>query len=508
MHTAPGICLSLLGRFCLYLGAREITAPAFKSRKALSLLKLLAITPPQQLHRDQGMEVLWPELDPEAAASQMYKAIHYIRKVFDTAQSTIASDALLVYRNEVLQLTAPAAVHTDVEAFQQRAQDARRTKSVAAYQRAVACYTGDLLPADIYASWSDELRESLRRQFVELLMALGQKYNDAGYFADAADAFRRVLAIDSLDERAHQGLMRAFALQGSRSQALHQYKRCKEIVAKELGVTPSAATVALVQEIREDKLQPPAEVATLPKIDVAKTLLALPKHRPLIGRQHELAQVATLFDTVAAGKGEVLILQGIAGIGKTLLAQEMLHLEQLRGYHTLLGSAYEQEKDMPYSPAIEALRMAMRLSPDLAPLIPAELAAGIPELRSTPPAASATHGAAAQNYLFAGVLRCLKALAEQSPVVMILEDVHFADEDTLKLFHYLVRNAVDLPLFLAGTCRPLEPATSPTVVTLLEALERRRSAHIFALPPPRVLCTLWKRSGDGAYSHLCICLLR
>src|SRR5262249_61461734 len=118
--------------------------------------------------------------------------------------------------------------------------------------------------------------------------------------------------------------------------------------------------LARAQEIREKQVHPPVEATTLPKIDPAKTVLALPKRRPLIGRQHELTQVAPLFDTLAAGKGEVFILQGVAGIGKTHLAQEMLHLTQLRGDHTLLGSAYEQEKDLPDSPVIEAPRMAMR----------------------------------------------------------------------------------------------------------------------------------------------------
>jgi predicted ATPase len=481
MSSSPGICLSLLGRFCFYLGEREILAAAFKSRKALSLLKLLAIKSPHQLHRDEVMDIFWADLDPADAAAQMYKAIHYIRKAFEAANGDLAPEALLVYRDEVLRLTAPAGVHTDVEAFQNLAKEARRTHGFSLYQRAAASYTGDLLPADIYESWTEELRESLRVQFLELLIALGQKHIDAGDFADAAEAFRRVLGIDPLDETAHQGLMRAFALQGNRSQALHQYKRCEEILAKELDAKPSAETVALLKAIREGKIQPPPQAGPK-KAGAAKPASALHKRSPLVGRQNELKQAATLLDSLAQGKGEVLLLQGMAGIGKTRLAQEIFYLAELRGYHPVLGSAYEQERELPYSPFVEALRLAINTAPQHAPLIPAELAAAIPELPSAP-VPSAQTDATAQGYLFAGVLRFLKALADVTPVVMILEDLHFADEGAIKLFNYLARNAADFPLLLVGTCRTAEPEISAELMTLLSTLNRSRLADTIFLQP-------------------------
>ena len=118
MNTHSGICISLLGRFCLYLGEQEIAATAFKSRKALNLLKLLAIRTPHELHRDQALDMLWADLDPAAAAAQLYKAIHYLRKAFATSTAEIAPEDILVYKDEVLQLTAPGQVHTDAGAFQ------------------------------------------------------------------------------------------------------------------------------------------------------------------------------------------------------------------------------------------------------------------------------------------------------------------------------------------------------------------------------------------------------
>jgi len=481
MNTPTGICISLLGRFCLFLGEHEIPETAFKSRKALSMLKLLALNSRHRLHRDQTMDALWPDLDPAAAAAQMYKSIHYIRKAFEAANSDIAADELLVYRDEMLQLVAPAEVHTDVEAFQKLAQEARRTNSLWAYQRVAASYAGDLLPADIYESWTEELRESLRLQFLELLHALGQKYVEAGSFVEAAEAFRRVLAVDGLDETAHQGLMRVFAMQGSRTQALHQYKRCEEILLKELGVKPSAETIALAKEIRDEKIQLSSKASGPIRVGPTKSYFALHKRSPLIGRQSEMKSVSSLFDDLAQGQGAVLVVQGMAGIGKTRFGQEIVQLAHLRDYQVMVGSAYEGESETPYGAAAEALRGAASASRDLLQFIPQELANAIPEVELIANKTSRGGRATAQSNLFAGVLRFLKALAGQSPVILLLEDLHFADEGTIKLVNYLARNAADFPFLLAGTCRTIEPETSSALVSLLSSLERAPSTAFFQL---------------------------
>ncbi len=482
MNASPGMCFSLLGRFCLYVGEQEVPEAVFKSRKALSLLKLLALKPKHQLHREQALEFLWPDLEPGAAAAQMYKAIHYLRKAFETAIAGLPSEELLVYKDEILKLTAPAEVHTDLDAFEHLAKEARRNKTLSAYQRAVACYAGDLLPSDLYESWTEELRASLQEQFRELLLALGHTLIESGDLAEAVEAFRRVLGGDALDESAHRGLMRAFALQGNRSQALHQYKRCEEILAQELEARPSAETLTLWRDIREGKIQPAPQIAIRKNRGATNPASLLHKRGPLVGRQNELRLITALLAAPAQGAGAVLIMQGPAGLGKTRLAQEICYLAQARGYLPLMGGAYEQEKDLPYGPIIAALRSALNDAREQAHLIPSELAAGIPELQPVPRLSSQNEGAA-QSRLFAGVLRFLKALAAPAPVVLIVDDMQNADEATIKLFHYLARNAAEFPLLLVGTCRPTDQETSEELAKLLSTLQRNALADIVSLPP-------------------------
>jgi DNA-binding SARP family transcriptional activator len=101
------IHLSLLGGFSVRLDSREVTEAAFARRKARSLLKLLALRPGHQLHRYQAMDLLWPNLSPRGAATQLYKAVHHVRQAFATVYPGLPPGALLEIRGEVLNLKAP-----------------------------------------------------------------------------------------------------------------------------------------------------------------------------------------------------------------------------------------------------------------------------------------------------------------------------------------------------------------------------------------------------------------
>ncbi len=475
-----GFCLALLGGFSVWLGEHEVPEGAFEKRKARHLLKVLALQPGHRLHREQALDLLWPELDPRSAAAQLYKAIYYIRQAFATAQPPCPPEDLLDLHAEVLTLAAPAGVHTDIEAFEHLAREATHTRDLALLQRAAACYKGDLLPEDLYEEWTIMPREALRERFLEVLVALGEGYLAIGYLDEAADAFRQVLAREPAREDAHRGLMRVFALQGSRDRALRQYRLCIEVLARELDVEPLPETTQLYQDILNRKIQPRREVSAPP---VASGFSPAPTLPPLVGRQAEMKTITELLDRLARGQGAVLALEGSAGIGKTRLAHEIRQLGQRRGYLALLGSTHDQEGQSPYAPVIEALRMALRTDPVHADLIPAELAVAIPELPPTASPVPSADRVAAQNALFASVLRFLAARARSTPVILILDDLHVADEGSLKLFHYLARETPNQPLLLVGIWRAQEPGATPGLETLISSLERHNLHYRLPLTP-------------------------
>jgi len=465
----------LLGGFAVWIEEREIPEAAFGRRKARSLLKLLALQPGYKLHRDQALDLLWPGLDASAAAAQLYKTIHHVRQAFGKAEPGVSPESLLPLRDEVVSLAAPGGVHTDIDTFERLAREARRPWNVGMLQRAIASYSGDLLPADLYEDWTEQSREALRQLHMELLLELGEAHLGFRQLAEAADAFRQALARDQATEAAHRGLMRVYAAQGNRSRALRQFKRCTEALERELDVAPDEETARLHREIAN------GEGTQVRRPGLAPVFEAEPPG-PLAGREKETKEIAGLLAALNRAAGSVLGLEGTAGIGKTRMAQQILHLARQSGYRTLFGATHQEEGRSAYAPFVEALRMALQAEGGHADLIPAELAVSIPEIVPAAPVVPAADRRAAQTELFAGVLRFLTAEARAAPVVLILDDLHIADEGSLRLFHYLARHTSHLPLLLVGTWRG-EPDLAPELASVAGNLQRQGLLRRLVLSP-------------------------
>lgn len=452
--------LRLLGGFAVRVGGLEVAEAAFERRKARSLLKLLALQKGYRLRRDEALEALWPALSPPAALSQLYKAVHQARAALASVGSGISPEELLALKDEVLSLQAPGGVKSDLEAFEAQAKAALASRRIDQLERALAAY-GELLPADRYEDWTLQRREALQELQARLFLALGQAQLTQGQLAEATEAFRAALELDPAHEEAHRGLMQIYALQGSRAQIDRQYRRCRQALAEELGAEPAAETEALYRRLLAAPLPFSAGEAPVPS----------PPLQPLAGREGELGQLARAFERLALGQGVVLGLEGPPGIGKTRLAQEVLRLSRQRGYQAFLGSTHAAEGQLPYAPFVEVLRQALRADPKDAELLPAELRAHIPEL--PPGGAPVLSGdpLAAQGLLFAAVWRFLARRASQNPLVLALDDLHNSDEGTLRLFHYLARQAVESPVLLLGTWRS-EPELPQALRELIYSLER------------------------------------
>ncbi|MFM9419142.1 ATP-binding protein [Thermus scotoductus] len=462
--------LRLLGGFAVRVGGCEVAQAAFERRKAQSLLKLLSLQKGYRLHRDQVLEALWPTLSPPAALSQLYKAVHQARAALASAGLGLPPEELLALKGEVLSLQAPGGVISDLEAFEAQARVALASGQITQLEQALASYD-ELLPADRYEDWTLERREALQELQVRLSLALGQARLTQGLLAEATEAFRTVLKLDPAHEEAHRGLMQIYALQGSRLQMDRQYHRCRQALAEELGVEPAPETEALYRRLLAAPLPPLAGEAPVP---------ASPTW-PLAGREEELSQMARALERLALGREVVLGLEGPPGIGKTRLAQEVLRLSRQRGYQTFLGTAHATEGQLPYAPFVEVLRQALRTNPADSELLPTELRAHIPELPAGGAPVLTGDPLAAQGLLFAAVWRFLSRRATDSPLVLVLEDLHNSDEGTLHLFHYLARQAVESPVLLLGTWRS-EPKPPQALKQLIHSLEGL-GLHSLSLKP-------------------------
>ncbi len=445
--------ISLLGRFQVRVGETLLGSDDIEGRKAPALLKLLALDRNHQLVRDQAMDLLWPDLDSESAAAQLYKALHQLRKAFGRQRASKSGEWIVTDKN-LVSLSPPDGVTTDISGFEQAAREALTSKQVNALERAAVLYTGDLLAMDLYEPWTEEPRDRFRQLYSDVLLALAETYHKRGNLAGAAETYRTALGKDATLEAAHRGLMTIFAQQGQRARALKQYSLCVAALTNELGVTPSQQTRALHDRIEQQK-----EAADL-AIDRAPlhTPIRLP---PLVSRKPECQVIDACLDQLSATRGGVVIVEGPAGIGKSRLVGELVARAQRRGFDALVGSAYDAEQTIAYGPFIEILQAALRDDPSGGDMIPVEIASvisgrpqGAQPVRNSDPRA-------AQTYLFASIMEFLRCRALANPLVVVLENCHAADRGTLELIHFLGRRLQDVPLLLVATRRDEETGDDP-----------------------------------------------
>ena len=137
----------------------------------------------------------------------------------------------------------------DVGAFEEAASAARRSQDPAAYRMALELYAGELLPEDRYEEWVEKLRMRLQEVNLSLLLGLARLHEERADYDSAIEALRTVVAEEPTREEAHVGLMRLYALSGSRAEALAQYGQLDEVLNWELGTEPAASSRALRDEI-------------------------------------------------------------------------------------------------------------------------------------------------------------------------------------------------------------------------------------------------------------------
>jgi predicted ATPase/DNA-binding SARP family transcriptional activator/DNA-binding CsgD family transcriptional regulator len=310
----------LLGGFRVSVGSRSIDEDQWRLRKASGLIKLLALAPSHRLHRKRVTDLLWPDLDPRAAANNLHHTLHYARRTLDPASEPGASRYLLL-RGEQLALCPDAPLWVDVEAFQEASAGARRAREPAAYQAAIELYAGELLPEDSSEGWTEGQREELRRTYLDSLVELGALHEERAEYEPAMEALSRVTAEEPANERAHVGLMRLYALAGRGQEALRQYERLEKALSDGFGREPHQASRLLRDEIAAGRL-PPSPVASegpTPEDPPGLGRHNLPTTRTsFVDREHEMLELKR-----DLAMTRLLTLTGAGGTGKTRLAQEV-----------------------------------------------------------------------------------------------------------------------------------------------------------------------------------------
>ncbi|MGH3146617.1 MAG: AfsR/SARP family transcriptional regulator, partial [Rubrobacter sp.] len=308
--------IRLLGGFSLSVDDRIVEHGGWRLRKAASLVKLLALAPGHRLHREQVMDLLWPNLGRRAASNNLRQALHAARKALHPA----VGSHYLASEDESLVLCPAGSLWVDVDAFDDAANTASRAKEPPAYWTAIDLYPGELLPADRYEDWIEEHRRRLRETYIWLHLGLTRSYEERGDHESAAEVLRTVVGEDPLREEAHTDLMRLYALAGHQSDALAQYERLEEAL-REVEAEPAASSRVLRDEIASGRF-----TAERPKgwIKPAEEPAGVDKHNlpfsrtSFVGRTREIPEVKRELSMT-----RLLTLTGAGGCGKTRLALEV-----------------------------------------------------------------------------------------------------------------------------------------------------------------------------------------
>ncbi len=215
--------------------------------------------------------------------------------------------------------------------------------------------------------------------------------------------------------------------------------------------------------------------------------LVLEDAAPLVGRDRELERLGESWEDARAGRRRVALLVGDPGIGKTRLAAEFCRTAHEEGALVLLGRCYE-ESLVPYQAIVEALRHYVSEAPldELRLHVGshrATLARLVPELDEQSPSADGGFEVSEreQFVLLDAVASLLRAVAEEQPLILVLDDLQWADAPTLLLVRHLVRATEDAPLLILGTYRETEVDQSHPLAQTLAELRRARALETLAI---------------------------
>lgn len=471
--------VTLLGGFRVERGDDSREASEWPRRSAKTLTKLLAAHPPHALHREQIIDMMWPDVDADSALNSFGKALHAARRVLEPGLERRQDSAYLRLADSMLTLNTQRVV-IDVDVFECLAHDAVRSGEVSAYHAALAAYSGELLPEDRYEPWCAERRSALAEQYVCLLIGLAEVYDRRGACNEAADRLREVLRQDPTREAVHQQLMRLYARMGTPDQAVRQFHVCQQVLRRELDLAPQPETISLYDAIREGLLSSAGSVPVTDRAGTRERATVLAAHGgTFVGREQVLRVMCEQLARADEGRIGMIAVSGEAGVGKTRLLEEFALRAGGYGAITLRGGRGAHANSLTCGSFAVALQdYATRLpEPEregLARRYPA-LARFVPSLRyGLTPQDPMTE---LHDYHFAlipSIAQFLTDLARAQPVLLVLGDLHEIDDVGLDLIRYLAHLAVSVPLLMAGALRDPDAGQGSGLRQMVEAMTRER----------------------------------
>lgn len=430
-------------------------------RQVRALLKILALARGRPVAVDRLVDCLWGDDPPARPTDQISVLASRLRGAVG-ADRVRRGDAGYLLVVDWLDLDALGEYAAEAD---RRLADGAVSAARAAASAGLSLVRGQLLADEPDAPWADAERAAADRLVSRLRQTAAVGALAGGDWTAAVELADAVVAYDPYDEAGLRVLIEALARSGRPASALAAYARARERLAEDLGVSPAAETEAVHNAVLMGELGPAVEVEG----SVAETTEDLP------GRAGALRELDALFGLASGGRGQVVFVEGEAGIGKSRLLQ--VWSARLAGRACVVSvKCDELGRALPLQPLLDAVDLLVRrsasadggeagvLGPDvnvLGPLLGAQVQPAEPAQL-----AALTDPGSGQALLFAALFSVLRRRAEREPLVLIVDDVHLADAATTVWLAQASRRLADAPIAIVGARRSEEAVRVPGVTAI------------------------------------------
>ncbi|MDQ2589049.1 BTAD domain-containing putative transcriptional regulator [Saccharothrix yanglingensis] len=432
------------------------------SLRPRAVFAVLALRVGSVVPREELIDGVWGEEAPPTAEGSLYTYVSQLRKALEPDRRRGVAARLLVSVGSGYSLRVDPG-DVDAVAFERLGERARRQLSeqdaegaLRSLDAALAMWRGDAL-----SGLTGPFARAQRQRLGELRVAARELRAEAalanGLHANVVAELSSLVREHPLREQPRALLMLALYRCGRGAEALDVYRQTRQVLVDELGVRPSPRLRALHQQVLSDDpaLLPPtaAAVVVTPAAASARSSVTLPRPQlpgapVLVGREGEERVVREALHDVRAGHGRALWVEGEMGIGKSALVAATLAHAAEAGAQVAHAVADELGRGFPLRLALDCLGVHTR-SPD-----PRRVAISR-ALRDDQPGRSVLGGGDPVLTAIDRLVDLVEQLCQEAPLALALDDLQWADEASMELWHRLCVRVDRLPLLLVGAARPL-----------------------------------------------------
>jgi DNA-binding SARP family transcriptional activator len=460
--SVAALQVQVLGPLIVQRDGEPVPLP--QSKKTRGLLAYLAITG-RSHRRDRLCSLLWDVADDPRGALRW--SLSKIRPVVDCE-----AKRCLVADRESVELDLDDS-SLDWKWVRQELATGVDSISTERLRELEEVFDGELLEGldlidfDEFTAWCAAEREHARTLHTQVLHALVERLEVTP--ADALPHARELVRIDPLNEEVRAHLIRLLIRAGRRNEAQAQYESAARML-KELGAKPTGPLETAWREVNsrvEPERQEHAPTSESPsRVAPLAQEATIPRGQGLlVGREEERSRLLSVLDGAADGRLKIFLLKGESGIGKTRLLTELSDEAHRRGCTVLESAAYEAEGGRPYGPWIDALRrLPMQI---VSSASGSALAPLLPELGGS---AEIEHS---RDRMFGAVVELIgKQAKAESPALLLFDDIHWCDDATAELLHYVARMSVTRPVAIVLGARDGELIDNESVMRMLRGFRR------------------------------------